>query len=83
MRNIRLVEFDPATRATRQFIYTLDNPAVLNATDTPADKIGDAVAGPNGEIYVVERDDDAVPVSDLSVITKKIYKFTLGTARRM
>ena len=80
MRNIRLVEFDPATRATRQFIYTLDNPAVLNATDTPADKIGDAVAGPNGEIYAVERDDDAVPVSDLSVITKKIYKFTLGTA---
>ena len=80
MRNIRIVEFDPATRATRQFIYTLDNPAVLNATDTPADKIGDAVAGPNGEIYAVERDDDAVPASDLSVITKKIYKFTLGTA---
>ena len=80
MRNIRIVEFDPATRATRQFIYSLDNPAVLNATDTPADKIGDAVAGPNGEIYAVERDDDAVPVSDLSVITKKIYKFTLGTA---
>ena len=80
MRNIRLVEFDPATLATRQFIYTLDNPAVLNATDTPADKIGDAVAGPNGEIYAVERDDDAVPASDLSVITKKIYKFTLGAA---
>ncbi len=80
MRNIRLVEFNPATLATRQFIYTLDNPAVLNATDTPADKIGDAVAGPNGEIYAVERDDDAVPASDLSVITKKIYKFTLGAA---
>ena len=80
MRNIRVVEFDPATRATRQFIYSLDNPAVLNATDTPADKIGDAVAGPNGEIYAVERDDDAVPVSDLSVLTKRIYKFTLGGA---
>ena len=80
MRNIRIVEFDPATRATRQFLYTLDNPVVQNATDTPADKIGDAVAGPNGEIYVVERDDDAVPASDLSVVTKKIYKFTLGTA---
>ena len=53
---------------------------MLSATDTPADKIGDAVAGPNGEIYVVERDDDAVPASDLSVITKKIYKFTLGAA---
>ncbi len=80
MRNIRLVEFDPATLATRQFIYTMDNPALLDAADTPADKIGDAVAGPNGEIYAVERDDDAVPVSDLSVITKKIYKFSLGTA---
>jgi hypothetical protein len=80
MRNIRIVEFDPATRATRQFLYTLDNPVVQNATDTPADKIGDAVAGPNGEIYAVERDDDAVPASDLSVVTKKIYKFTLGTA---
>ena len=80
MRNIRLVEFDPATLATRQFIYTMDNPALLNAADTPADKIGDAVAGPNGEIYAVERDDDAVPVSDLSVVTKKIYKFKLGTA---
>jgi hypothetical protein len=80
MRNIRVVEFDPATRTTRQFIYALDNPTVQNAADTPADKIGDAVAGPNGEIYAVERDDDAVPVSDLSVITKKIYKFTLGTA---
>jgi len=80
MRNIRLVEFDTATRATRQFIYSLDNPAVLNATDTPADKIGDAVAGANGEIYAVERDDDAVPVSDLSAITKKVYKFKLGSA---
>lgn len=80
MRNVRVVEFDPATLATRQFIYALDNPALLNATDTPADKIGDAVAGANGEIYVVERDDDAVPVSDLSVITKKVYKFNLGTA---
>jgi len=80
MRNIRIVEFDTVTRATRMFVYALDNPAVLNATDTPADKIGDAVAGPNGEIYAVERDDDAVPVSDLSVITKKIYKFTLGGA---
>jgi hypothetical protein len=80
MRNIRVVEFDTATRATRQFIYALDNPTVLNATDTPADKIGDAVAGPNGELYAVERDDDAVPASDLAVITKKIYKFTLGAA---
>ncbi len=80
MRNIRIVEFDPVTRATRQFLYELDNPALLNATDTPADKIGDAVANANGEFYAVERDDDAVPVSDVSVITKKIYQFTLGTA---
>jgi len=80
MRNIRVVEFDPATLVTRQFIYSLDNPALLDAADTPADKIGDAVASVNGEIFVVERDDDAVPASDLAVITKKVYRFTLGAA---
>ena len=27
MKNVRLVEFDPATLATRQFLYIMDNPA--------------------------------------------------------
>jgi DNA-binding beta-propeller fold protein YncE len=81
LRNIRIVEFDPVTHATRQFLYALDNPLLIAGTpDTPADKIGDAVATPNGEFYTVERDDDAVPAVDVSVITKKIYKFALGNA---
>ena len=28
MRNVRLVEFDPATLATRQFLYQMDNPGL-------------------------------------------------------
>ena len=80
MRNIRIVEFDPATRATRQFLYVMDNPASSGAaTDTRADKIGDAVATPEG-FLVLERDDDAVPASSLAEITKKIYAFTLAGA---
>jgi len=79
MRNVRLVEFDPATLATRQFLYQLDNPAVGTA-DTPADKIGDMVATPDGGFLAVERDDDAVPVSPPEVITKRIYAFRLGSA---
>lgn len=80
LRNVRVVEFDPATRATRQFIYIIDNPVPVNATDTRADKIGDAVSGPGAGFLVVERDDDAVPASPLEVITKKIYAFELGAA---
>ncbi|HTU66911.1 MAG TPA: choice-of-anchor I family protein [Steroidobacteraceae bacterium] len=80
MKNVRVVEFDPNTLATRQFLYEMDNPAPLNAADTRADKIGDATATPSGEFLVVERDDDAVPASDVSVITKKVYSFTLGNA---
>ncbi len=82
MRNIRVIEFDPATRATRQFLYVMDNPVpeVGNANDTRADKIGDAVAVPGGGFLVVERDDDAVDSDTLSAITKKIYAFKLGTA---
>lgn len=82
MRNIRIVEFDPATLATKQFLYVMDNPApeTGNADDTRADKIGDAVAVPGGGFLVVERDDDAVDSDTLSAITKKIYAFRLGTA---
>ena len=80
MRNVRVVEFDPRTLATRQFLYEMDNPAPLNATDTRADKIGDATSNGAGEILVVERDDDNVPDTALSSITKKVYAFTLGNA---
>ena len=60
MQNVRLVEFDPATRATRQFVYIMDNPPAVGADDTRADKIGDMVAVPGGGFLVVERDDDSV-----------------------
>jgi hypothetical protein len=76
---VRIVELDPVTLATRQFLYIMDNPAPLNAADTRADKIGDAVATPEG-FLVLERDDDALPVSPLEVISKKIYAFSLNGA---
>ena len=80
MRNIRVVEFDPATRATRQFLYIMDNPVALNAADTRADKIGDAVAIPGGGFLVIERDDDSSPDDALPQITKKVYAFNLANA---
>ena len=80
MRNVRIVEFDPETLATRQFLYEMDNPVPLDATDTRADKIGDATVTGNGDFLVVERDDDNVPDIGLPSITKKVYSFTLGTA---
>ncbi len=80
LRNVRVVEFDPVTLATRQFLYEMDNPAPLDAADTRADKIGDATSNGNGEILVVERDDDNVPNTALPSITKKVYSFTLGNA---
>jgi len=79
-RNIRIVEFDPATGTTRQFLYIMDNPAPVSSTDTRADKIGDAVAIGNGEFLVVERDDDAIDSDPLSQIQKKIYRFSLANA---
>jgi hypothetical protein len=80
LRNVRVVEFDPSTLATRQFLYEMDNPLPLDATDTRADKIGDATATRSGEFLVVERDDDNVPAIELPSITKKVYSFTLGAA---
>jgi predicted extracellular nuclease len=82
LQNIRIVEFDPATQQTRQFLYIMDNaPAVAGSTtDTRADKIGDAVAIGNGEFLVVERDDDAIDSDPLSQIQKKIYRFSLANA---
>ena len=80
MTNIRVVEFDPATLATRQFIYVMDNPNLGPEPNTRADKIGDAVSFGNGEFLVVERDDDSVPGDNPSTIEKKIYRFNLTGA---
>jgi hypothetical protein len=79
LQNVRLVEFDPATHAVRQFIYIMDNPPATG-DDTRADKIGDATALPGGGFLVVERDDDALPEDPLATITKKVYAFDLGAA---
>ncbi len=80
MQNVRLVEFDPKTRGTRQFIYIMDNPPALGPDDTRADKIGDMVALPGGGFLVVERDDDSVPKDALNTITKKVYAAALTGA---
>jgi hypothetical protein len=80
MKNVRVVEYDPATRATRQFLYVMDNPASVGAADTRADKIGDAAGLPGGGFLVVERDDDALPEDPVETITKKIYSFKLDGA---
>ena len=80
MKNVRIVEFDPETRATRQFLYVMDNPPSVSADDSRADKIGDAVAAPGGGFLVVERDDDALPEDPVETITKKVYAFKLDCA---
>lgn len=80
MRNIRIMEFNPATRQTRQFIYILDNPDLGAEPNTRADKIGDAASLGNGEFLVVERDDDALPGNEISVVEKKVYRFNLTGA---
>lgn len=79
MKNVRVVEYDPATRATRQFLYVMDNPPSVSAADTRADKIGDIAAVPGG-FLVVERDDDALPDDPVETITKKIYSAKLDGA---
>jgi hypothetical protein len=61
LKNIRVVEFDPAQQATRQFLYVMDNPTSTGADDTRADKICDADALPGDGFLVIERDDDATP----------------------
>ncbi|HEY5809340.1 MAG TPA: choice-of-anchor I family protein, partial [Povalibacter sp.] len=80
MKNVRIVEFDPATRTTRQFLYGMDNPPAVSADDTRADKIGDVTAIPGGGFLVLERDDDAVPADPIETITKKVYATTLTGA---
>ncbi len=81
MRTIRVIEFDAATRkTTRQFLYIMDNAATASASNTRADKIGDAVALGNGEFLVIERDDDAVDSDPMADIQKKVYRFSLAGA---
>ena len=80
-RNIRIVEFNPVTETTtRQFLYIMDNPDLGGATNSRADKIGDAVPFTNGQFLVVERDDDAIDTDPIDKIEKKIYRFNLGGA---
>ena len=79
LKNVRVVEFDPATRATRQFIHVLDN-ANDAALGSRADKIGDAVAIGGGDFLVVERDDDSAPANTPGQIEKRIYRFNLTNA---
>lgn len=80
LKNVRVVEFNPTTLATRQFLYVMDNAPSVGADDTRADKIGDAVALPGGGFLVVERDDDAQPEDPVTTINKKIYAFNLTGA---
>jgi hypothetical protein len=80
LKNIRVVEFDPATLATKQYLYVLDNPDLGGEPNTRVDKIGDAVSFGNGEFLGVERDDDSVPGDEPSDIEKKIYRFNLAGA---
>lgn len=79
-RNIRLVEFNPANNATREFLYVMDNPNLGGAGNTRADKIGDAVSLGNGEFLVMERDDDKLPDDAPALIEKKVYQFNLSGA---
>jgi hypothetical protein len=80
LQNIRIVEFDPKTNTTRQFLYTLDNPNLGGTGNSRPDKVGDAVAIGNGEFLLVERDDDAIDTDPLSQIEKKVYRFSLDDA---
>ena len=80
LRNVRIVEFDPATQTTRQFLYVLDNPSAPGSGNSRADKLGDAVSIGNGEFLIIERDDDAIDSDLLSQIEKKVYRFNLDEA---
>jgi hypothetical protein len=80
MKNVRLIEFNPATETTRQFIYVMDNPNLGGAGNTQADKIGDMATFGNGEFLVIERDDDKISTDDAAKIEKKIYRFNLNGA---
>jgi len=79
-RTVRVVEFNPVTKATRQFLHVLENADLGTPDNTRPDKIGDAVALGAGEFLVVERDDDAIGSDPASNIEKKIYRVNLTGA---
>lgn len=80
MRNVRLVEFDPAANTTRQFLYIMDNANLGGSPNSRADKIGDGVSAGPGEFLVIERDDDKIGSDAPEKIEKKIYRFNLTGA---
>jgi hypothetical protein len=82
-RNVRIVELNPKTLATRQFLYVMDNPDLGGDTNTRADKIGDMTAIGNGEFLLVERDDDKISADPADKIEKKVYRFSLAGATEL
>ena len=80
MRNVRVVELDPKTGATRQFLYVLDNPNLGGATNSRADKVGDVAALGDGQFLLIERDDDAIDSDAPEKIEKKVYRFSFEGA---
>lgn len=80
LKNVRLVELDPITLTTRQFLYVMDNAASSGGIDTRADKIGDLTAIPGSGFLLIERDDDALPEDPAATIAKRVYAFNLTGA---
>lgn len=81
LRNVRLVEFNPANNTTKQYLYIMDNADLGGADNTRADKIGDMTSLGNGDFLVVERDDDSTADGDAAAtIEKKVYRFNLTNA---
>lgn len=86
LKNVRIVEFTPATQTVRQFLHVMDNAPAAGSDDTRADKIGDATALGGGEFLVVERDDDSVtsvPADAPAAIQKKVYRINLAGATEL
>jgi len=79
-RTVRVVEFDPVSMSTKQFLHILDNANLGTPGNTRPDKVGDAVALGGGEFLVVERDDDAIDSDPSGNIEKKIYRVNLAGA---
>lgn len=79
-RSVRVLEFNPATLATKQYLQVMDNPNLGPSPNTRADKIGDAVALGGGEFLVVERDDDTIFTGAGATVEKKIYRISLAGA---
>ncbi len=79
-RSVRVLEFNPVTRATKQYLHVMDNPDLGASPNTRADKIGDAVALGGGEFLVVERDDDTIFTGVGATVEKKIYRISLAGA---